>query len=97
MKVVSACACGLTKPVPEDMSPGTKRLPSEGDFWLCSRCGQVHRYRLVIESRGVAKLVALAVSMDEIGQLPKTDRDAILGHRARIIAEAAQHLPQERF
>jgi hypothetical protein len=80
------CAtCELAKDEVICQGPEPPRPPQIGDFWLCPRCGQVHRFAPLV-SRGRMELFARRCDDKELLELQEPDRSLLLKERASIQA-----------
>jgi hypothetical protein len=90
-------ACGHER-VPVQQSPGPLEPPGPGDFWICPRCGQIHRFMnegtIVVLSRGM-RFVTLGLrraEMEELLELDEADRVKLLALRDDIRAAAGHEV-----
>jgi hypothetical protein len=81
-------SCGHER-IPEQQSGGPVEPPREGDFWLCPRCGEIHRFTggLVfahpLGSKPIQKVVRRCTE-EELGQLSVFDHAALLRQREEV-------------
>jgi hypothetical protein len=69
---VVCVTCQYERSGPIQQSKGPLEPPRHGDFWLCPRCGEVHRFMITARPAEQAELL----------ELP--DRDDLLAVQARI-------------
>lgn len=83
---VKCLECGFVKATPTVQPSDTFELPHEGDFWLCSNCGRLHRFTgLMTFSRGTLVSFHVRKAEDaELEQLPEPDRSALISKRKEI-------------
>ncbi len=90
--MVTCGACGFERSEVADQTPGQDpQPPAAGDFWLCSRCGQLHRFHEVISLvRMRFELVVLPCADEYLILLEQGARRQLLAAREQIRAKVVQ-------
>lgn len=77
--------CGFGGEQPLAQSGDENIPPQAGDFWLCSGCGLIHRFRrMVLLGETSPVLAALPAFPEELTDLPADHLQAMLARQAEI-------------
>lgn len=89
MRVVCS-KCDHVRERPLEQPSGAATMPSEGDFWVCPECGELHRFtgRWVVSNHTmtISELFVRPAGLAELEQLEPELRRLLLEQRTTIIA-----------
>ena len=87
---VTCSKCGHVREGFREQPSNKITMPSPGDFYLCSVCGELHRFtnRFVVSNRtlGISELLVRPVGDDGLEELAEDHRSMLLQQRAQIRA-----------
>jgi hypothetical protein len=69
---------------PREQPSGELSPPRPGDFWLCSKCGELHRFGELGIVGGIPAITIRLAVLEEISDMEPADARDLLAMRDRI-------------
>jgi hypothetical protein len=82
---IRCLACRQWVPRPREQPSGALTVPRPGDFWLCWKCGELHRFGELGLIGGIPSITIRLAALEEIGpSMDPADARDLLAMRDRI-------------